>query len=157
MLLFYLALLLQGFTMASINDFIFCSGLAKRPSATSFSSCNPTFRPCEEHIALRQTFSSHPFDTLFAVRNTFIAKITRFWARVMSQMKGAMSHVLKILCGSDACCSAVSLRLVWKCVAAMNSTSSAQPSPKFCSGSDSRPTSSLKRGSAVEYIQILKL
>ena len=82
------------------------------------------------------------------VKKKMIAKRARFCARVKSGINGTLSSLFKILGGNAICCSAVLLRFVWKWVAAMNSTSRAQPTPNFLSGNDNRLTSSVNRGCA---------
>ena len=106
----------------------------------------PIARPFGEHIALRQNFSKSPSVSTFVVWKKLIANRARFCARVRSGIKGTLSSLLKILGGKAFCCSAVLFRFVWKCVAAMNSTSRAQPIPNCLSGDDNRLTSSVKRG-----------
>lgn len=110
----------------------------------------PIARPSGEHMARRQNFSSSPFESSFVLWKKLIAKSARFCAGLKSGMKGALSSLFKIRGGNAYCCAAVLLRSVWKCVAAMNSTSSAQPTPNFLSGNDKRLTSSVKRDCAVE-------
>lgn len=140
----------QGYLNRALSSDMNILGMIQGLFATSSNSFKPIARPCGEHIALRQIFSRNPSVSVFTIRNKFITKITRFWAPVRSLMKGAMSPFFKILGGSDDCCWHVSLRLVWKCVAAMKSTDSAHPTPKFFSGSDSRLASSVNRGSPRE-------
>ena len=106
----------------------------------------PIARPFGEHIALRQNFSSNPSVSTFVLWKKLIAKRARFCAWVKSGINGTVSLLFKILGGNTICCSAVLLRFVWKCVAAMNSTSRAQPTPKSRSGNDNRLTSSVNSG-----------
>lgn len=127
-------------------------GLVMRFSSRSL----PIARPFGEHIALRQNFSNSPFVSTFVLWKKLIAKRARFCARVRSGIKGTLSSLFKILGGNSICCSAVLLRFVWKCVAAMNSTSRAQPTPNFLSGNDKRLTSSVKRGWAEKKITSTK-
>ena len=108
----------------------------------------PMARPFGEHIALRQNLSNNPSVSTFVLWKKLIAKRARFCARVKSGINGTLSSLFKILGGNAICCSAVLLRFVWKWVAAMNSTSRAQPTPNFLSGNDNRLTSSLNRGCA---------
>ena len=119
-------------------------GLSMRFSRRSL----PIARPFGEHIALRQNFSNSPSVSTSVLWKKLIANRARFCAWVKSGIKGTLSSLFKILGGNAICCSAVLLRFVWKCVAAINSTSRAQPTPNFLSGNDNRLTSWVKRGCA---------
>ena len=108
----------------------------------------PIARPFGEHIALRQNLSKNPSVSTFVLWKKLIVKRARFSAWVKSGIKGTLSSLFKILGGNAICCSAVLFRFVWKWVAAMNSTSRAQPTPNFRSGIDNRLSSSVNRGCA---------